>query len=123
MSSAKPLRAVPVKNALAPDVDKSNREHKHKGQHLKVRLPTKLHEGDGPRIEKDDFDIKQDEKHRNQIEAHIEALIADGSYRDGSALEGKLLGAVLIPRPDHRFNNEHGHQEKGGGDHEENDNS
>src|SRR5262245_32993705 len=87
--------AAPVERAPAPDVDVAGHEEREKRHHLPEADHPQLAERDRPRIEEGDFDVEEQEDHRDEIELDRLALagIADGGH---SALVRRgLLGRRL----------------------------
>lgn len=94
-------RSVPAENALAPCIDVcddagTDEERDAREEECCFRTARlELAECDCPRIEEDDFDIEDEEGHRHDVEADIEALA-----RRADRVHARLVGQPLHQRFD-----------------------
>lgn len=91
--------ALPVEGAFLQGVDVADEEDAQEGDHGAKDEARVLDEhilvNHGPRIEEHDFDIEQDEKHRDQVELHRQTVAAF-TYGEHAALIGDVLGGVAL---------------------------
>src|SRR5215475_6686645 len=80
-STRRPTRSVPLQRALAPGVEQPDTEHKQERQHLDEAEHAELAKRHGPRIEKNHFDVEEDEQNRRHVEPYAESARRGGARR------------------------------------------
>lgn len=91
--------SLPSQRAFLQGVDVGEGEDAgeagHAGEGGRIATGDEVAELDGPRIHEDDFNVEDDEKHRDEVELHREArsAIAD---REHAAFVGGVLGGVAF---------------------------
>src|SRR4051794_20385327 len=62
--------SVPLQAAASPDVRVDDEHRSDEQHHLDKAERAEPIEGNGPRVQEDDFDVEDDEQHRGQVELH-----------------------------------------------------
>src|SRR5581483_11610363 len=73
---------LPLQRAFLPDEDVGDEQDEDEEGELREAEPAERVELHGERIEKDDLDVEDDEQHRGEVEAHVEALRLHRPLRD-----------------------------------------
>src|SRR5207245_255074 len=87
----------PLQRAFAPDVDETQRQSAHEGEHLEIREPAEpfgveVAQQRAPRVDEDALHVEDDEEERHQVELdRVAGVRLPGRWR--TALEGALLDA------------------------------
>jgi len=82
---------TPIQHALAPDVDVADDQDQEEDGDLDQPGPAERSHGHRPRIEERDFNVEQQEDHRNQVELHRLPLARIADRRHAALIRREFL--------------------------------
>ncbi len=85
----------PIEHAFAPDVHVTRQQDGKEDQNLHEAGPAQVAQGHRERVEERDFDVEQQEDHRDEVELDGMTLAGIADRRHAAFVRGELLGSRL----------------------------